>query len=237
MKKIFSIIAIAVFAVLALASCETYKIPETGHTNVAWLDGKYLAMATGTDEALFELEITNTTDDAADAAWITITDYNLDHAWDGIYYGVESAGGSAAASAYYANAYVGYFYFWPAYRFKVSCDAATKTFSCSNVIGNEPMTCYNSVLGGDGSGPQGYYTGSGYFDGYREFTISVSNGKLTENVKTAAGNLTDGISFDITITDNINDYTVSYSVDGIRKTGWAEDAEPYTNWLYAQLED
>ena len=239
MKNIVKLFTVAVFAIFVLASCETYKLPETEYTNVSWLDGKYICKATSAaGQCVFEIEITNTTNNDLDKAWVTVTSYDLYDSWDSINYGVLSAGYPAAYGPYYADNYVGYCYFWAAYRFPVACDSASKTFSCSNVEGSEPYTCYNSLLGGDGSGPQGYYTGSGYFDGYREFTISLSDGKITPGVATASGKTTDGISFKLNIQDNINEeYAKSYTVEGIRKTGWAEDMKEYIDIFNAQFEE
>ena len=238
MKNIIKLFSVALFATFVFASCETYKLPETEYTNVSWLDGKYICFATSDDgKIVVEVEITNTTNDDLDKAWVTVTSYDLNDSWESIYYGALSAGLSEAAADYYANGYVGYCYFMAAYRFPVTCDASSKTFSCSNVTGNEPYTCYNSVLFGDGASPQSYYTGSGQFDGFREFTISLSNGKITNGVPTASGKTTDGISFDLEIKDNIYaDYVRSYKVEGIRKTGWAEDAQEYTDCFNEQFE-
>ncbi|MBR5034174.1 MAG: hypothetical protein IKX71_02605 [Bacteroidales bacterium] len=253
MRNIFKVFTIALFATFVLASCETYKIPETEYTNVSWLDGKYICFATNSAEkVLYELEITNTTDDAENAAWITITDYNPMHAYAGIYYAVLPLAGDAAAQ-YYATNYFTEQLMMPAYRFKVTCDAATKTFSCSDATAIEPKTCYNSMIGAigidgvelygvpvyyaAGTGPQGYYTPSGNFGTYREYAVSISNGSIKSDVPTASGYKTDGISFDITIKDNVFDLPDQvYSVSGIRKTGWAEDVEEYVSF-YQSLWD
>lgn len=240
MKNIVKLFTCALFATFVLASCETYKLPETEYTNVSWLDGKYVCFATDADGAkcVFFIEITNTADNALDKAWVTITNLDVMESWYSLYYGVLSAGGSQAAAEYYANNRAGYLLSMAAYRFPVSCDASSKTFSCSNVAGEEPYTCYNPVLQGSGAGPQGYYTGSGYFDGFREFTISLSNGAITSGVPTASGKTTDGISFSVTIQDNINEeFSRSYTVEGIRQTGWAEDTAEYSDLFYSQFED
>ena len=240
MKNIFKVLTIALFAVFVLASCETYKIPETEYTNVSWLDGKYICFATDAagNKSVCELEITNTTNNDADKAWMTITSYDILESYYSIYYGAATGWPGANMAAGYANAYVNYLYFMAAFRFPITLDPAAKSFSCSAVKGEEPYTCYNSVLGGDGTGPQGYYTGSGQFDGYREFTVTLTNGAVKNGIPTASGKTTDGISFEVNIKDNnIEDFERSWKIEGIRKTGWAEDMQEYIDCFNAQFED
>ena len=78
MKNIFKVLTIAIFATFVLASCETYKLPDTEYTGVSWLDGKYVCFATSdAGKAVFELEITNTTNNDPDKAWVTVTSLDL----------------------------------------------------------------------------------------------------------------------------------------------------------------
>lgn len=242
MKNIFKVLTIAIFATFVLASCETYKLPDTEYTGVSWLDGKYVCFATSdAGKAVFELEITNTTNNDPDKAWVTVTSLDLNECWESLYYGALSVGYPDANAQAAANNYAALCYYMAAYRFPVTCDGANMTFSCSNVRGEEPYTCYNSVWQygayGISPSPQAYYSGSGYFDGYREFTVSVSNGKVTPNVPTASGKTTDGISFDLSVKDNINtEFVKNYKIEGIRKTGWGEDYQEYIECFEAQYE-
>lgn len=58
------------------------------------------------------------------------------------------------------------------------------------------------------------------YEGY-EITINITNGKVTKgDIKTPAGNPTDGISFDIEFSD---DPGTIYSLSGYKRTGFADD--------------
>ena len=234
MKNIFKLLTVAAASVLAFAACETYELPETEHTNVAWLDGKYICFGIDDtvappDTTVFEVEITNTADNDADAVWVTMTDYSLAHSWQAIYDAVlVYYGGNTAAANYYANAYVNYCYFLAAYRFKVHCDESALSFSETNAPGTEPETCYNSFM------EQGYYSAAGYWEAYNDYKITVSNGVLTKKVPTATGYTTDSIAFDLAVADAADAPLFSYKVTGIRKTGWADDVAEYAAWVNRQ---
>lgn len=226
MKQLFKYLALSAAAIFAFAACETYKPDPIEYTNVSWLDGRYICFATNAeDKTVFEVEITNTTDNAADAAWMNIIDYSFEHGWNAIYDACLIAGLSEAAADYYADYYLPRLALMQNYAFKMSCDAASKSFSCTNAAGFEREMCWNEYLS------QAYYTAAGYFEGYKDYVITVANGKITPGVATASGKTTDGISFDITIVDKYNNTTTNYAVSGIRKTGWAEDAAEYAEWI------
>ena len=224
---------VAAVASMALVACETYKVGEPERTNVSWLDGKYVCFGiddskTPIDTTLFELEITNTAGDAADAAWVTIRDYSFEHCWDNIYNTMTHMGAPDATAIAYANAYYGYEYFWPAIRVKVGCDAASKSFSVTNAEGTEPYTAYNAIL------EQSYYTFSGYMDYVPcTWTVSITDGKIIADAPTASGYKTDGISFTLYTKDEAGT-ELNYKVSGIRKTGWAEDMAEYAAWYGRQ---
>ena len=224
---------VAAVASMAFVACETYKVGEPERTNVSWLDGKYICFgiddsATPADTTLFELEITNTANNEADAAWITFRDLNYEHTWYGIYNCYIHNGASAAYANAYANGYYNAGYFWPAYRVKVACDASAKSFSVTNATATEPYTAYNSAL------EQAYYTISGYFDMEPcSWTVSITDGKIIPDTPTASGYKTDGISFTLYTKDEANTEQ-NYKVKGIRKTGWAEDMAEYVAWFDRQ---
>lgn len=124
MKKIFRLSAIAAF-VMSLAACETYKVDEPDYTAIKGVDGQYVCFAYDKADmsepvAVFHVEVTNTTDNAKDAAIFTITD---------------------------CSPYVYGSYMLDAVRFKASCSPADGSFSASAVTATEPYTCYNVHYG------------------------------------------------------------------------------------------
>ncbi|MCQ2148032.1 MAG: hypothetical protein MJZ16_11015 [Bacteroidales bacterium] len=80
MKKIFSILAVAMISALSFTSCETYSVEEPEMTAVSDLDGEWICFATNqddpSDKTLLCVQITNTTNNEADKIWMTITDLN-----------------------------------------------------------------------------------------------------------------------------------------------------------------
>lgn len=128
MKNIFRIAAAAVFAVLCV-SCdvtgETYKVQAPEYTAIKGIDGQYVCFAYDANDleepvTVFHVEITNTTNNDADVAVVTITDC--------------------------APVYQSYYYL-DAVRFKVSCNPAEGTVSATDVDATEPSTCFNVWLG------------------------------------------------------------------------------------------
>lgn len=222
MKKISILLSIAA-AALAIASCETYKVAEPDMTQVSWLDGHYVAFAydpadTSTPVSVFDINITNTTEDAADRAWVTIADLDFTQ---------HSAFQFYASQSLQTAAYDYGRYYLYAIRFDVACSKTDQTFSISGASGVEPTTCYNPFL------EQGYYTEGRFVDEYDKQTVSVTGGKVvTDGVTTKTGYKTDSIEFTISLTDDTG-ATATYFVKGIKNTGWAEDMEDYAAWVDA----
>ena len=208
MKKIITLSAFA--ALLACVfSCETYKVDDPDMTAIHKVDGKYMAFAT-TDCAtepttIFGIVITNTTDDADDAGWITISD--LDYASAGLRW-------SRLFSV----------------RFRVDVDIKAQTFSASNVAVIEPRTAWNPYYEGAYGSYGSMYTAFYQWGSFGCTTASISGKVVTDGVDTASGYKADSIEFTYTL--NYDDGTSeSYTVSGMKKTGWAEDSMEYENWL------
>lgn len=91
-----------------------------------------------------------------------------------------------------------------AYKFKVPVNIDNLSFSGSNIA--------SSIDYDDDDTTPPY-----------EITVTVSNGKVTLNdTETKGGNITNGISFDITFSDDTPAGTV-YTVKGYKRTGFLED--------------
>lgn len=118
MKKLYSLLSIAVIAIFCLTSCETYTVDDPKMTAVADFDGEWICKATNqddpSDQTLFVVQITNTTFNAPDKMWVTIAD--LDDST---------------------------FPYLDAVRFMASCNNADYTFSCQNSTVEVPRTCRN----------------------------------------------------------------------------------------------
>ena len=209
MKRIINFFAI--IAVLAgVFSCETYKVDEPDMTAISKVDGKYMAFAykDGSSEptTVFAIVITNTTEDAADAGWITITDmdYTGLH-WQHLF----------------------------AVRFRLDVDAKAQTFKASNTETIEPRTAWNPYIEG-AYGSYGAFTTASYQWGNMGTTTASIDGKVvTDGVTTGSGSKADSIEFTYTL--NYKDGTSEkYTVKGMKKTGWAEDAKEYEDWISEQ---
>lgn len=118
MKKIYSLLTVALTAIFCFTSCETYTVDEPEHTAVSDFDGEWICKATNqadpSDQTLFVVQITNTTFNDADKIWVTIAD--LDDST---------------------------FPYLDAVRFLSSCNNADCTFSCQNSSVEIPRTCRN----------------------------------------------------------------------------------------------
>ena len=230
MKNIFKLLIVAASALFAFAACETYKLPETEHTSIAWLDGRYICFGIDDsvappDTTVLEIEITNTSSNAADSAWVTIMDYSVANSLATVQ---RMYAGYAGYVPVYWNAY-GYVYFPAAYRFKIACNGSDKSFSVDSSEGENPEFVYNETLG------QSYYSAGSYFEVYETYDVAVTNGLVQPDVPSATGYKTDAISFDINITEQTtNAVCLKGKVTGIRKTGWAGDVEDYAGWVNRQ---
>ena len=201
MKKII-ILSAFVAALASLASCETYKVGEPDMSAVAAIDGKYVTFGAinGENVTVFGVQITNTTDDEADRAWMTITDLD---------------------SRYYH---------WQRLfdvRFEIKVDPTNHTFSASSVNAEEPRTAWNPYIEGLYGSYGSYYT-AGYQWGADAHTVTVNGRVIPDGANTASGYKADKIEFTYTITTD--GQSVSYTVDGIKKTGWAEDTQVYADF-------
>ena len=230
MKNIFKLMIVAAVAVFAFAACETYQLPETEHTNIAWLDGRYVCFAIDDtvappDTTVLEVEITNTSANDADSAWVSIIDYSIAHS-------ATTVTRMYAAYAAYVPAYwaaYGYVYFPAAYRFKVACNASDKSFAIAKSEAVNPEKIWNETL------QQAYYSAGSYFEVYETYDAVVSNGLIQKDQPSPTGYKADAISFDVTITEQTtNAVCLKGKVTGIRKTGWAGDVEEYAAWVNRQ---
>jgi hypothetical protein len=125
MKKSLKYLLIPALA-FVLAGCETYKVDDPELTAVADFDGKWIcfayeASAPATPVTVFYLLVTNTTDGASDAVWMTVTDCDPYVTGDPTYL--------------------------DALRFKMDCNTGTLAFSCSGIAAEQPRTCPNPYLG------------------------------------------------------------------------------------------
>ena len=206
MKKIFKLSAILALTA-GLYSCETYKVDAPELTAIGNVDGKYMAFAYkdgDTDPAtMFAVVITNTTDNAPDAGWITITDMDYTGLnWQRLF----------------------------AVRFHVDVDAKGQTFKAANVEVIEPRTAWNPYIEGAYGSYGSFYTASYQWGSFGTTTASIDGKVVTDGVETPSGNKADGIEFTYTL--NYEDGTSeSYTVKGQKKTGWVEDSIEYETWL------
>ena len=206
MKKLITLSAFAA-ALVCLFSCETYKVKDPEMTAINKVDGKYMAFAYKDGAAepttMFAIVITNTTNDDADAGWITITDidYTGLH-WQRLF----------------------------AVRFKMTVDANAQTFVASNSSVIEPKTAWNPYIEGAYGSYGSFTTASAQWGNFGCTTASINGKVVTEGVTTPSGHKADSIEFTYTL--NYDDGTSeSYTVKGQKKTGWGEDAIEYEEWL------
>ena len=202
MKKII-ILSVFAAALVGLASCETYKIGEPDMSAVAAIDGKYVAFGAvgGENVTVFGVQITNTTDDEADRAWMTISDMDTHgYSWQRLF----------------------------SVRFEIKVDPTNNTFSASGVNAEEPRTAWNPYIEGMYGSYGSYYT-AGYQWGAEAHTVTVNGRVIPDGANTASGYKADKIEFTYTIDD------VTYTVDGIKKTGWAEDTQEYMDFCDENL--
>ena len=211
MKKAIKYLVFALLVGNAFAACETYHVDDPDMTAIAGMDGKYAAFAfedNGTDTTtIFGIQITNTTKNESDRAWVTITDMDT----------------HLTGSDNYLDAI----------RFEVSVDMATRTFSAKNVKATEPNTCWNPYREGwYGSGNR--YTYAYQNKVFKDYTVSLEGKVTPDGVNTKTGYKTDAIEFTYTRMwpDNTSK---TYTVRGMRKTGWAEDMTDYENFANDNL--
>ena len=126
MNKILKMLFAGALVAMGCASCETYDVDDPDMTAVADLDGQWICFAyessaPDTPVTVFDILVTNTTDNAADAMWMTIADCDY----------------SASGNPRYLDAL----------QFKLSCDNSAQTFSCTSAEAVQPRTCHNIYLG------------------------------------------------------------------------------------------
>lgn len=169
MKKFINIFAVAA-VVFGLSACETYKVGDPDMTAVYKVDGRYIAFAMDaanpTDTlSVFDIAITNTTNNDADKAWITIGDYSR---------------------------HLGYYYV-DAVRFSINCNNETGTIKASSVTGSWPNTTTNAYLG-QGYYSRQYYMNRYYGQDY-SYTLTLDGKVTVDGVNTATGYKADKIEF------------------------------------------
>lgn len=209
MKKIFNLLA-TVALLAGMYSCETYKVKDPAMSGVSSVDGKYMAFATPEGETepstIFGIVITNTTEDAANEGWITITDMDYTSLnWQRLF----------------------------SVRFHIDINVNDKTFKAAGVEVTEPRTAWNPYIEGAYGSYGSYYTASYQWGNMGTATASIEGKIVTNGVDTPSGHKADSIEFTYTLTYT-DDTSVSYSVSGQKKTGWAEDAMEYEEWLADQ---
>jgi hypothetical protein len=209
MKKLITLSAFAA-ALFCMFSCETYKVKDPEQTAIGNVDGKYMAFAYKDGAAepttMFAIVITNTTNNDANAGWITISDmdYTGLH-WQRLF----------------------------AVRFKMTVDAAAQTFVVNNSEVIEPRTAWNPYIEGAYGSYGSYYTATYQWGSFDTSTASINGKVVTDGVTTPSGHKADAIEFTYTL--NYKDgSSESYTVKGQKKTGWAEDAIEYETWLSEQ---
>lgn len=111
MNKILKMLFAGALVAMGCASCETYDVDDPDMTAVADLDGQWICFAyessaPDTPVTVFDILVTNTTNNAADAMWMTIADCDY----------------SASGNPRYLDAL----------QFKLSCDNSALTFSCTS---------------------------------------------------------------------------------------------------------
>ena len=206
MKKFFNLLA-TVALLAGLYSCETYKVKDTAMSGVSNVDGKYMAFATPEGETepstIFGIVITNTTEDAANEGWITITDMDYSSfAWKRLF----------------------------SVRFHIDINTKDQTFKAANVTVAEPRTAWNPYYEGAYGSNGSMYTASYQYGNMGTATASIDGKIVTNGVDTPSDHKADSIEFTYTLTYT-DGTSKSYSVSGQKKTGWAEDAMEYEEWL------
>ena len=211
MKKILKMLFAVVLA-FGFAACETYKADDPEMTAVADLDGQWICFAYDASDlttpvTVFDILVTNTTNNDADAMWMTLTDCKIEH------YTTNTQDQISAI-------------FLDALQFRLSCNTKDLTFSCSESDASQPQFCNNIYLG------MTYYTAgySGYVDrdGYK---VTVTGGKVVKNgVVTKTGYKAVAIEFTYSRTNP--DATMKEYVDkGMKNTGWNEDMQDYSDFI------
>ena len=186
-------------------SCETYKVEEPEMTAVADFDGQWICFAyeagnPSTPVTVFDILVTNTTYNESDAMWMTIADCDYQYS------------GTAT--------------FLDALQFKLTCNPAALSFSCSAAEASQPQTCHNIYVGQDyyTAGNQGYVPKDGY-------TVTETDGKVLKNgVDTKTGYKADAIEFNYSRT-NPDGTTKQYVVKGMKNTGWNEEMQDYSDFI------
>ena len=165
MKKILKMLFAVVLA-FGFAACETYKADDTEMTAVADFDGQWICFAYDADDlttpvTVFDILVTNTTNNDADAMWMTLTDCKIEH------YTTNTQDQISAI-------------FLDALQFRLSCNTKDLTFSCSESDASQPQFCNNIYLGMTYKVVKnGVDTKTGYKADAIEFTYSRTNPDAT----------------------------------------------------------
>ena len=203
-------------AVLALASCETYRVEAPEVTAVADVDGNYICLAydaSAKPVSLFDITITNTAANEPDRVWVTLVDYG--YAKQRF---VEKFGAEAFTKALATP---------DAIRFDARYDSATGTLTATSVKAEDTSTCRNLKQ------EKGYYTCAYMYKefGMSSYTVSFSAKVTKDGVDTATGYKSDKI--EITSYSRSNDsMSLTYaSASGMKNTGWGDDMKEYADFI------
>ena len=169
MKKILKMWMVGLFA-LGFGACETYEVDDPEMTAVADFDGQWICFAYDADDlstpvTVFDILVTNTTNNDSDAMWMTISDCDYRVSGD--------------------------IYYLDALQFKLTCNPGDLSFSGSSVAATQPRTCHNIYLGQGyySAGTAGLLPVDGY-----EVTVS-SGKVTKDGVNTKTGYKADAIEF------------------------------------------
>ncbi|MBR1575512.1 MAG: hypothetical protein IJ654_03575 [Bacteroidales bacterium] len=205
MKKIVTLFAFAAM-LCSLFSCETYKVGEPEMSAIHQIDGKFVGFALNPSDAtdtlsVYAVQITNTTNDESDRAWVTVIDMDTyGRNWQRLF----------------------------AVQFPVSVDIKAQTFKADNVAAEEPDKAWNPYIEGL-YGNYGAYTTYGAWRGKHSVSASISGKVVTDGINTASGYKADSLEFDYTLVmDDGSQETVHFV--GMKKTGWPEDMAAYMNF-------
>lgn len=204
MKRIITFFAFAAL-LCGLFSCETYKVGEPDMTAIHQIDGKYVGFALNPSDAtdtlsVYAVMITNTTDDESDRAWVTVIDMNT-------------------AGRHWQRLF--------AVQLPVSVDIKAQTFKADNVAAEEPDKAWNPYIEGL-YGSYGAYTTYGAWRGKHSKSATINGKVVTNGVNTATGYKADSLEFDFTLVKDNGQETFHFV--GMKKTGWADDMEPYMSF-------
>lgn len=182
-------------------------------TAVSEFDGKWICF--GIDEAgdtaVYFVEITNDTYNSADKLWFTVVNND-----PFVVYGITGDPSDA-------------YYYLDAIRFKVNCNKSNLTFQCDSSETTAPYLVNNEYLG------QTYYSIGYALTGVKNYVMGkalIDGGKITPNAVATGGNTkASAIEFTLTRADDGEPESV-ITFKGMKITGWAEDIEEYTTFMY-----